>query len=264
MEDIIDMLIQRKHSLDKIESVVIKRLQDAPDGQLRISNRNGIVQYYCRNCLSDRSGKYINKADPLLPAKLAQKEYDIEVLRAIKEEKRRIDKFIDTRSSTKAEDIYDSLNDNRKKLVVPVEEPTEDFVDNWLNVTYTRKGFKADDQEHYTNRGLRVRSKSEVLIANTFGDEHIPFRYEYPIILTGLGEIHPDFVVLNTRTRQEFIWEHFGKMDDQLYHDSTAKKLAIYEKNGYYLGENLIASWESSDYPLNVNLVKDKINKYLK
>ena len=71
-------------------------------------------------------------------------------------------------------------------------------------------------------------------------------------------------MVLNIRTRQEFIWKHFGKMNDNAYYDSTAKKLYFYERNGYYLGENLIATWESSDFPLNVNMVKEKINKYLK
>lgn len=264
MKEIIDMLILRRNRLDKLESVVIRRLQDVPDGQLRISSRNGNLQFYCRSCPSDRTGKYIKKGDTLLPAKLAQKEYDIQVLRAIKKEKQHIDKLIDSSSSLKAEEIYNGLNDKRKKLVVPVEETTEDFVVNWLSVSYEPKDFKADDPQHYSNSGLRVRSKSEVLIADTFAEEHIPFRYEYPLILFGLGEVRPDFVVLNIRTRQEFIWEHFGKMNDNAYYDSTAKKLYYYERNGYYLGENLIATWESSDFPLNVNMVKEKINKYLR
>jgi hypothetical protein len=263
MKEIIELLTRRKNELDKMESVVLKRLEEAPEGQLRISNRNGMIQYYCRNSTSDRCGKYIKKADSQLPAQLAQKEYDNEVIKAIKEEKKQIEDFLDNWFSKKAEGIYSCLNNKRKQLIVPVEETTESFVENWLNKPYVHKGFDANAPHYFTNRGLRVRSKSEIIIANTLDEMHIPFRYEYPVFLHEYGTVNADFTVLNPRTRQEFVWEHFGLMDDSKYSETATKKIMSYEMSGFYPGENLILTWETSDVPLNGLIVKQKINKYL-
>ncbi len=75
--------------------------------------------------------------------------------------------------------------------------------------------------------------------------------------------IHPDFICLNIRTRQEFIWEHFGKMDDAEYTSSAAQKLKVYEKNGIYPGKNLIISLETSTLPINSMQVEKTAKQYL-
>ena len=66
----------------------------------------------------------------------------------------------------------------------------------------------------YTSKGERVRSKSEVIIADVLNREGVPYRYEYPIYIKGIGKIYPDFTVLNIGIRKEMIWDHFGMMDD--------------------------------------------------
>ncbi|MFQ6929598.1 MAG: hypothetical protein ACLRR3_00115 [Eubacterium sp.] len=38
-----------------------------------------------------------------------------------------------------------------------------------------------------------------------------------PLRLKGYGTVKPDFTVLNKRTRHEYVWEHFGMMDDSIY-----------------------------------------------
>ena len=64
---------------------------------------------------------------------------------------------------------------------------------------------------------MRVRSKSEGTIVDLLLEYEALFRYECKIFLRGLGEIHPDFIILNKRTGEEFVWEHFGKVDDWKY-----------------------------------------------
>lgn len=49
----------------------------------------------------------------------------------------------------------------------------------------------------------RVRSKSEVIIADILNQEGIPYRYECPLQLKGWGKVYPDFTVLSERERPE-------------------------------------------------------------
>lgn len=103
----------------------------------------------------------------------------------------------------------------------PIVEPVEEFVRRWEEFQYKGKGFEEDDPEFYSDKGERVRSKSKVIIADLLNREGIPYRYECPIYLKGLGLRYPDFTTLNIRKRKEIYWEHFGRMDDPLYAENA-------------------------------------------
>ena len=109
----------------------------------------------------------------------------------------------------------------------------------------------------------RVRSKSEILIANALGRHNVPYKYECPIVLKGMGKIHPDFTALNVKRRKIYYWEHLGKLDDPDYARKNVFRINTYEKNGIFHGENLITTWETSTLPLDVKLVDELINHYL-
>ena len=82
---------------------------------------------------------------------------------------------------------------------------------------------------------------------------------------SGNAVVYPDFTVLNVRTRKTYLWEHFGRMDDAGYvENKMMRKIDLYRANGIYPGENLIMTFESANRPLQVEAVKDMINKYLK
>ena len=52
-------------------------------------------------------------------------------------------------------------------------------------------------------------------------------------------------------------------MDDPEYANKNIKKISLYEQNGYHAGDNMILTFESSQVPLNSNIIKDKIEQYL-
>ena len=79
--------------------------------------------------------------------------------------------------------------------------------------------------EIYSERGERVRSKSEKIIADKLYRNGIPYKYEKPLVLKGLGKIHPDFEILNKRTRKEYFLEHLGKMDDIGYVKKNMRRI---------------------------------------
>lgn len=115
-------------------------------------------------------------------------------------------------------------------------------------------------QVFVTEKGERVRSKSEKIIADKLYMMGIPYRYEYPLVLNNGVIVYPDFTILRMPRRQEVYLEHFGMMDDMNYVDTTLFKINSYEKNDIYLGVNLFITYETSRQPFNTK----KLNEMFK
>lgn len=257
-------LENRKKELLQLKREKEQALKGVPKGTLRISCSQGRTQFYYRREKEDRQGTYIAEKEQNLIKRLAQKEYDQKVLRAVEKELRIVERCMVGYQLTEPEYIYEQLHMERRKLIIPIQVPDEEYIKQWENVEYQGKGFAEDAPEYYTAKNERVRSKSEWMIANLLKDEGIPYRYEYPITLKGLGQVHPDFMALNIKSLKAYYWEHFGLMDDQEYLERALRKIAMYEQNGIYVGESLIVTYETATHPLNPKEVLSKIQRYLK
>jgi hypothetical protein len=231
---------------------------------VNIHKAGGRVQYYYKKSSDDKVRRYLKESEKKLVKKLCQKDYDQRVLASAQKELKLLEKFQKIYEGQICEEIYESLNEHRQIFVDPIWLPDEKFVENWESVRYQAMGFKETSPEYYTDKGERVRSKSEILIANALKKHNITYRYEYALGLKGDITLHPDFTVLNVRKRQELYWEHFGMMDDPQYVESAMKKIETYEKNGIFPGETLIMTFESKGNPINQSTVKLLIEKYMK
>ena len=249
-----------------------KTLRNAPAGSLRISRSGKTTQFYQITKSGDTHGKYIPAKNDKLVKALAQKDYDKKLIATLKKELKFLQKTLRAykrllKSAPPAAQIFKKLHKLRRPLVTPACLPAEDFAELWQNVQYSPKPFSENAPELYTSRGERVRSKSEIIIADTLHRLNIPYRYEFPLNITTEKDerhtFHPDFICLNLRTRQEFFWEHFGMMDDAEYASSAAQKLRLYEKNGIFPGKNLIISMETSASPINSKQVEKTAKQYL-
>ncbi len=236
----------------------------APKGTVRLITSSEKTQFYYRSEPSVSVGTYIPQKNIALAQALAQKDYDQRVLRSIEQEIKAIDTYLAKLPKRIAEDIYEGLHLERQKIITPIRETDEQFVQRWEQITYEGKEIDEDVPLLLTERGERVRSKSEMLIADMLFREGIPYRYEYPIYLKGYGKVHPDFTVLNIRKRKEIYWEHLGMMDDPVYAEKNLLKLKNYKKNGIVCGENLILTWETKNLPINQGDIRREIEKYLK
>ena len=260
----ISAVSNRQSELILLLNTINSRLSNAPDGTLRIAKRGNAHQYYHRTDSTDRTGTYIKKKSNLNLAKsLAQKEYDLKVKHEIQHELHAIETFLKNYSPEQIEHLYNSLNEIRQELITPVYTPAEDTLNLWNNVQYNSLDIPDDTPDFYSDNGEQVRSKSELIIANKLKQHNIPYKYEYPLVLSTGVTVHPDFTCLNINTRQEFIWEHFGIMGDSEYMNKTLKKINDYAKSGYVLGRNFIVTFESSSISLNSNTVDININEYL-
>ncbi len=76
--------------------------------------------------------------------------------------------------------------------------------------------------------------------------------------------LHPDFFVLNKRTRKAYFWEHLGMMDSPSYCIDNVRKLQDYANAGYLQGKNFIVTFETSKTPLETKYIDALIKEYLK
>ena len=252
----------RKEYLDRYVARLKKDIAKAPSGMLRISPRKTYTQYYWRQSPSDRNGVYIRAKDKKLAVDLAQRDYNKCLLNIIEEERQLAAKYCSLLEEKPVARVHDSLNRYKQELVISIEDENEAFVAGWKAEQYEKMSIDATT-EFYSNNGIRVRSKSELIIANMLEQYDVPYKYEKPIILKGIGTVHPDFTCLNTRTHKEIVWEHFGMMDNEAYASKNIIKLNTYNQNGYYIGKNMIASFETSQNPLSSRFVKAMIEEYL-
>lgn len=254
---------KRKAQLEILLQVTKKRIEEAPNGTLRITNRGNYQQYYHRIDPKDTKGVYICKTQEMLVHSLAQKDYDKKLIKEVEKQIEMLDLCLNKYKSMAIEEIYENLHELRKPLIRPVILPIEQYIQKWNTITYAKKEIVNDYGKFITDAGERVRSKSEIIIANKLHKIGIPYRYEFPISFTSGFTVHPDFYCLNVRTRKEYAWEHFGMMDNEEYANNAIRKIEEYAQNGYWLGKNFIATFESSNKPININIIEKTIQQYL-
>lgn len=285
------MLLQQtlEHEKDDLKRKILfleKCLENIPDGQMRISHSNGCVQYYFRNISSTKnsgaesetvvktkddpvcknktgtSSGYFYNHDEHLARAIAQRDYDLRLLKELRTRYKAIDRALHAYNRTDPEKVLQSFSPDRQTLIEPSIISNKVYIEHWLAEKYPRKPFGENTPEIYTAKGERVRSKSEKIIADTLFRYNIPYRYEYPLQLLGFGLVHPDFMVLNPTTRKEFFYEHFGMMDEEKYVSDALKKIEAYEKNDIFPGQQLIITLETRTMPLNIRILEKIIRNY--
>lgn len=257
MDPFIEEIEKRIDFLQKIVKEKEAKITDVPEGSVQVFSSRGRTQFYLNK---DGDVRYMKSEEHPLVEQLCQKDYDQKVLSTAKKELQTLEKL---KKQKLCESVYGKLHPERKKRVQPIWLPDEEYVRQWEQLEYQGKKFKDNTPEFYTNKGERVRSKSEILIANALEKFHVPYRYEAPLKLDYYGVIHPDFTVLNVRERKEYLWEHMGKMDDERYLEDALNRILLYEKHGYFPGKELILTHETLKKPINLKLIDQIIKKYL-
>lgn len=270
--------------------------QQSEVGTLYIRMRNGRPAFFWRK--EDGTQVYLRHTEEKLIKKLASDYYERKMKAIALREKKQIDSCIAILEKDK--EISDV--DNTSKLIpeavmeyaVLSELTAEGYARKWQNgnnVVKKRRSHKQDDYHKYkTLRGEYVGSKSEVIIADRLFVKGIPYHYEIaftpeaiidksrPVIdetgrllgyeAIGFGPdspdtLHPDFYVLNKRTRKAYYWEHLGKMDDPEYCRKNFNRFMRILDAGYVIGEDLLVTHEDSKNPLMTESIDSIIERYL-
>ena len=255
-----------KEQIEKLQVLIAaleKEIKRLPKNKLRCTKNRNHYQYYV-------DGKYVAKENEKLIHDLCCREYYEKLHRlATKILKNRIeyDSLIGSYENYPLDQVFDSLCEGRKdflreSLYVPVSIKIERF----MMEDYTTLGFGDNNENYYfTNKGERVRSKSEKIIADCLAHKDIPYRYEKPLVLWEHNRqivVYPDFTIMNRRNGNLYYLEHLGMMDDLEYVKKANKKLSLYEKNGHLLGKDLFTLREMRDLPLNINILDRYVEEF--
>lgn len=258
---IIQELTQEKDSMLAILKNVNKRLCKAPEGSIRIIRHRKGYQYYLRMSGADKSGVYIPAAERAKAEALIQKGYDMKIKKAAEKQYQVLERFLKNYDPDLLKDVYANLSEVKRKSIMPVEISDVEYIRRWQAFEYEPKEISEEVPEHYTSKGERVRSKSEVMIADALKQENIPYRYECPLCLGGTT-IYPDFTILRAGDRKTIYWEHLGKMDDSEYVHSALRRIRMYEGQGLYPGIHLILTMETGFLPINIAVIRRMIQTY--
>lgn len=260
---------KKQRELEALISQLEQRSNNRIDGILCVSSAHGYNKYYLRSSKEAEGSpkkKYLGKKDLEIARQLAQQEYEKQLLAAAKSLLRKVSVKAEEYDNHLLQQVYESLHEARKALVTPLVISDEEYAVRWMGQVYEPGFFAKDSPDYYSEKGERIRSKSEKIIADKYARRDVPYLYELPLNLKYEGRVitvRPDFTVLNKRTRQIFIHEHFGMIDHPDYASQCLKKLDLYAANGIFPGDNLLITLECNGCPFDERYLDRLIEKYL-
>jgi len=260
-KDIDNEIIFLEKNLSNISSELENmRKSISKEDRLRAVKHGKGYQYFIRKRGTTGNGEYIKHANIKSAVVLAQMEYDEKLIKIIKEALEELMKCKSAGIGNIYESALNHMPPGKQILVNKRYVSDECYIQNWKKQEFEGLDFSEGFPEFYTRGGLRVRSKSEVIIADILEENSIPFLYEKPLILD-TGVFHPDFTLLNIKERKEIYWEHFGLMDDMEYRNNAFSKIRKYESNGLYQQDSLIWTFETGKYPLNIKDIRKMVKR---
>ncbi|MCR4619010.1 MAG: hypothetical protein K5669_12595 [Lachnospiraceae bacterium] len=262
-----DCKIELKKEIKLLDSLIEKaekRIRNNNDFEGEIvygHKRENGYQYYFKRPNGKR--EYIKKADRDIARKIIQKDYDRSVLKIMIQQRKRISSFVKSYDISKFERAFSDLSVGRKELITPIYPTDAEFIKSWEQSHAGNINSFPNENQYLTDRGERVRSKSEKILADMFFRMKVPYCYEPKVELKNGKNVYPDFALLNLRERRTIYWEHFGLIDDGEYAMRALKKIKMYEACGYEAGYNLLFSMESGEMPLDTKFIEEKIREKL-
>jgi len=253
-------MVEIRKQLEILEELVRqaeKDLNSSGKGTLVIETKGKKTEWYIHQ--KNQPRRYLSKKEIGLARGMAQAAYAREFLKAaerVRKELRRLEQWGAERSAgvmyRALARPYGRLPVWRKGLVRAYVLPDEEFAKAWEGMPFEGKGFAEDAPALYTEKGERVRSKSEKMIADKLLRMGVRYRYEFPTRLKGYGIVHSDFTLLDLRERIEVKMEHFGRMDDPGYVEDNLWKFSAYPQNGFLLGDTFLCTFESLGHPVDL------------
>lgn len=228
-----------------------------PDkAKIKVLSRGNSSEFYIKESERDGLyGRYLPQSEKERAENIVKAEYYNKLKKVLEKRITIIIKSINNLSNTNSFEVYKKLGKGKQSIVEPIEISDKQYREKWEKCEYVGKGFKEDSTEIYTDKGERVRSKSEKIIADKLYRENIAYRYEYPLNIPYVGILYPDFTILDEKNRRNIIYEHFGLMDNEEYVNNAISKLQFYASAGYILGDNLFITMETSEKPLDSRMI---------
>lgn len=245
----------------KIDSEILeleKTLKKLPGGKLLFSHNERRVKWYVRD---NNETVYVPKSDRNRAEKLAYRKYIETKILMLTKKKKLLNG--DYKAYCLAREKFNNLLEDRHfvELLKPFNIVNHNE-DAWAKEKYITNMNHLDNRIHSTVGGLKVRSKSESIIAMALSNNGIAFRYECELIFSGYT-IYPDFTIKHPVSGEILYWEHLGMMDDIEYETKAKWKISKYVSEGIYPMDKLILTYETINNPLDYGYAEKIIKSFL-
>lgn len=198
---------------------------------------------------------YLGDADSTKLHTIARSSYKKELMKIVKHNIKILKKAVRGYRSYKKSDIIAKLSPCLHDLEFKTEfDSIMKELREWAEADYERNPAPFKGGVIRAKDGTRVRSRAECIIYNLLLEAGVPFRYE-PVLkfkrMNKNGEVEeysesPDFLI-KCPDGSFIIIEHAGLLTLAQYADDLARKLQIYQLNGYWIGRTLFVTSEDYD-----------------
>lgn len=225
-----------------------EQLKKLPRGNLYASERKG-VRYYTKvtNYRGKKRSEYLGKETNLQVQLLQKKYYLRKAIQAMESNIPMMEKFLAN---------YKPIDPNVLQRTFPrayqnlpqscFDEAGVFDLSRWGSEPYEKSTYKSENLLNSTKKGDKVRSKSEVIIANAVAARGLEYRYEEVTYINGYKKA-PDFKVIDPRTGAIIYWEHLGLITDMEYLRQALYRIADYIRDGIVPGVNLILTFDDGE-----------------
>ena len=250
-------MLAEQQRIQKEKERIQKQIFKLPAGTIFCFQNGTHVKWY------EKDGKrrqYLPKDQRKYAEKLAMKKYLLLRMKELIQEERAVGSYISHHRESVSEQML-APDSPYSELLAPYFQPESSDLQSWMESPYEQNKKYPEQKIYGTSAGIHVRSKSESMIVYLLHDYKIPFRYESELEL-GQVTVYPDFTIRHPKTGKLFLWEHLGMVDETAYRRNALSKLQLYMEHGWIPSVNLILTFETKEYPLDMAYVEGLIKEY--
>lgn len=231
------ILKQEQQALERLN----REYRTCPKGQLCIIKKGKYNCFYVnlpqkqKAIKKDKSRVYSLARKKVIVKEIGKKQAECDILQQA------MSRIID--EETKLNKKHNTLTYQRLPILKERERiflPRDEY--NWKHNQYQVNPYKPESLIYTTNGGVKVRSKSERVIANILEDYDITYLYETKLVIEGAA-YYPDFVI-RKKDGAIILWEHLGLMNQEDYYLRACQKINKYRQAGFVQHRNLICTYE--------------------
>jgi hypothetical protein len=255
----VEILKQLMWKIQNEHKLAFNELSKLPEGRLyREMIRGESYYYHIMGYGKERTRKGITKNTRLV-YQLARKEY---LMIKTKKQEDSMKLITDISSKMSLQSWLDAAETASKKFPAM---PPEVFLlgDQYEPHPIHRSTMFLEGTIHRSQRGVLVRSKSELIIADMLESLGIPYQYEVDLPYDDY-HLCPDFTVIRPRDGMVIFWEHFGMTHNEEYLSKMDIKLGRYRNMNIQPWNNLMISYDREDGSLDVGLIRALVDGWLR
>lgn len=236
-----------------------KMLPNLPEGRLETVTSKGKT-YYMVSESGER--KYIGNAEEKTVRQLKLRRFLEESMRDIAANIKRITGLLEKFRPVNPEAVIGRLPKSYRADFFP-DIPGFDFArsDDWDITDYPKSRRHPEQLKHTTLKGDKVRSKSELNIANMLYMKGIPYHYEEPVRLDGYT-VAADFKIAVRSENRFVLLEHIGMLGDEDYEELFVRKFIGYVRCGYVPWRDVFFTFDEGDGNLDTLFLSKLIDKH--